>query len=547
MPSPRFLTLKSLFAASIGVIVSQVTMASVLQGVGLGGWGFVAAMVIAFGLALTNAMAYTEMALMMPEVTSLSSYAEAAIGNFPAILLVFAGYVTPVLFGVPSELILMNQVLSQALPFATPVYLWPTVLIVAFVVLNILGTDVFARVQTALSCTVLAFLLVTGILALSGFGVSPLPTGPASGLPAMSKDTVVLGLVALAFWAFVGSEFVTPLVAEAKNPDRDLPRAVFGGLALIFIAYVCFAIGSAFYVGRATLAQSAAPHLEFAIGVYGPRARIWFSILAVLASASLLNTVLAAVPRMIWGMANNGQVFPVFKYVHPRFKTPVIAILFVGSLPLIGLAWSHGDAASILPLIIASSITWLLAYVVAQISLLTLRYRHPRWRRPFRVPLFPLLPVLAILGMIYVCVNASPTPEMRPQIAQYTGVVLIVFSVVGALWVKLKMRRGLFDPVTPGGGVIACPRRRLTFSRICSPASSRATRIGTRKAAHSSMPGRRTTYMVRPRTGCAVGPEVFPCTRQALRERSSPASMTSSTSIYAWATRAECAGMRRPQ
>jgi hypothetical protein len=56
------------------------------------------------------------MALMMPEVTSLSSYAEAAVGNFPAILLVFAGYVTPALFGVPGELILMNQELSQALP-----------------------------------------------------------------------------------------------------------------------------------------------------------------------------------------------------------------------------------------------------------------------------------------------------------------------------------------------------------------------------------------------------------------------------------------------
>jgi amino acid transporter len=449
MASPKILTLRSLFAASIGVIVSQVTMVSVLQGIGIGGWGFVVAMLIAFGLALTNAMAYTEMALMMPEVTSLSSYAEAAVGNFPAILLVFAGYVTPALFGVPGELILMNQVLSQALPFATPVYFWPSLLIMLFVVLNILGTDVFARVQTALSCTVLVFVLATGVLALAGWGASPLPAGQGTGWPALSKDTVTLGLVALAFWAFVGSEFVTPLVAEAKNPDRDLPRAVFGGLAVIFVAYVCFAVGSAFYVDRNTLAQSPAPHLDLAVAVYGAKARIWFSILAVLASASLLNTVLAAVPRMIFGMANNGQVFPVFKYVHPRFKTPVIAIVFVGALPLVGLVWSRGDAGAILPLIVASSVTWLLAYMVAQVSVLVLRYRHPRWRRPFRVPLFPALPLIALVGMAYVCVNASPTPEMKPQIAQYTGVVLILFSAVGALWVKLIMKKGLFEPVTP--------------------------------------------------------------------------------------------------
>jgi amino acid transporter len=445
----KILTVGALFSASIGVIVSQVTMVSVLQGMGIGGAGFILAMVLAFALALTNAMAYTEMCLMMPQATSLSSYAEAAIGNFPAILLVFAGYVTPVLFGVPSELILMNQVLSQALPFATPVYLWPAVLIVVFIVLNILGTDVFARVQTALSCIVLAFLLLTGLLALARWGAVPPAGASSTGWPALSKDTITLGLVALAFWAFMGSEFVTPLVAEAKNPNRDLPRAMLGGLAVIFVAYLCFGLGSAFYIDRTTLAEGAAPHLDLAVAIYGSSARTWFSILAVLASASLLNTVLAAVPRMILGMANNGQVFPVFKYIHPRFQTPVVAILFVGALPMLGLAWSRGDVSSILPLVIAASIAWLLAYMVAQISLLVLRYRHPGWARPFRVPLVPWLPLAAIGGMAYVCLNASPTPEMKPKIIEYTAVVLVLFSAVGALWVKMVMKKGLFEPVTP--------------------------------------------------------------------------------------------------
>lgn len=448
-PNRKILRFGALFSASIGVIVSQVTMVSVLQGIGLGGFGFVLAMVLAFALALCNAMAYTEMALMMPEVTSLSSYAEAAVGSFPAILMVFAGYVTPALFGVPGELILMNQVLSQALPFSTPVYVWPSVLVVLFVILNILGTDVFARVQTGLSCIVLAFLVITGVLALAGLGAAPLAAGDSAVWSGLSKDTITLGLIALAFWAFVGSEFVTPLVAEAKNPNRDLPRAVLGGLAVIFLAYCCFALGSVFFVDRATLGRSAAPHLDLAMAVYGPHARIWFSILAVLASASLLNTVLAAVPRMILGMADNGQVFPIFKYRHPRFKTPVIAILFVGALPLLGLAWSRGDAGAILPLIIASSIAWLLAYIVAQVSLLVLRYRHPDWARPFRVPFFPLLPAAAIGGMAFVCLNASPTPEMQPQIVEYTGVVLILFCVVGAVWVKFVMKKRLFEPVAP--------------------------------------------------------------------------------------------------
>jgi amino acid transporter len=224
---------------------------------------------------------------------------------------------------------------------------------------------------------------------------------------------------------------------------------MIGGLVLMLVAYLCFGVGSVFFVSRSMLAGAPAPHLDFAVAVYGSRAKVWFSILAVLASASLLNTVLAAVPRMIHGMAVNGQVFPIFKYMHPTRNTPVVAILFVGALPLAGLAWSGGDANSILPLIIAASITWLLAYIVAQISLMVLRYRHPRWPRPFRVPLFPLLPLATIAGMIYVCLNAAPTPAMKPQIAEYTGVVLILFSVVGAVWVKFVMKKGLFEPVTP--------------------------------------------------------------------------------------------------
>jgi hypothetical protein len=57
--------------------------------------------------------------------------------------------------------------------------------------------------------------------------------------------------------------------------------------------------------------------------------------------------------------------------------------------------------------------------------------------------------VAAIAAMIYVCVNAAPTPEMRPQIAEYTGVVLALFSVVGSGWVRGVMKKRLFEPTIP--------------------------------------------------------------------------------------------------
>jgi amino acid transporter len=443
------LGLGALFSVSIGVIVAQIGMISLTQGIGIGGWGFIVALIIAFAIAVANAMAYAEMALMMPSAGSLSSYAEAAIGNFPAILLVFAGYVVPAMFGLPAELILANQILTHSVPLSLPAHAWPIAIIAVFAVLNILGTDVFARVQTVLSFIVLTFLALTGLVALSGHAYAPLAGGASTALASMSRGTVILGVVALAFWVFVGSEFVTPLVPEARNANRDLPRAMIGGLVVIFVAQLLFAVGSVFVIPRERLVDAATPHLDYAVAAFGPSARIWFAALALVASASLINTVLAAVPRMLAGMAENGQVVSVLKHTHSRFGTPVIAILFVASLPLIGLVWSGGDVNAILPLMIASSVSWLFAYIMAQISLMVLRRRHPELNRPFKVPGYPFVPLFAIAGMVYVVINSSPTPQMQPQIVKYTGIVLGIFAVLSFLWVKLVMKRGLFEPTAP--------------------------------------------------------------------------------------------------
>lgn len=445
-PGQGRLGVSALFAASIGVIVAQLGMVTLMQGIGIAGWGFVVAMLIAFGIAVTNAMAYAEMALMMPKARSLSSYSEAAVGNFPAILLVFAGYVTPAIFGLPVELILLNEILREAIPLQVPALFWPVVLIVIFAVLSILGADVFAKVQTALSFAVCTFLVVTGLVAVTGHAAAPMA---GAGWPQLGQSTMVLGVVALAFWVFVGSEFVTPLVADARNARRDLPRAMIGSLVVIFVAQLLFAIGAGAVIPRDKLLSSPIPHLDYALAVFGPSAKVGIAVLALLASASLLNSVLAAVPRMLQGMAENGQVFPIFKPLHSRFGTPVAAIIFVACLPLLGLAWSKGDPKAILPLTVAASVAWILAYVVAQTSLMVLRIRHPLATRPFRAPFFPVLPLAAIAGMLFVVSESSPAPELTLTVVRYTGIVLGVFSVIGAFWVKLVMKRGLFEPVWP--------------------------------------------------------------------------------------------------
>jgi amino acid transporter len=448
-PTRAGLGLGTLLATSIGVIVGQVGTVSLLQGVGLGGWGFIGALAVAFALASLNAMAYAEMALLMPQAGSLSRYTEAALGHFPAILLVFAGYVAPCIFGLPAELLLLDGVVRQALPFVVPPYAVPVALVVLLAALNILGTDLFAKVQGPLSFTALGLLAVTaGVAWWSPHGVVvPLPAGAAPlGWQAFGRDTVFLGMIALAFWVFVGSEFVTPLTREARDPQRDLPRAMLGGLALIFGTQLAFALGTVWFVPRERLASSATPHVDYLAAVFGPAAQGWYAVFAVIASASLVNALFAAVPRMLGDMALRGQVFPCFGRRHQRHGTPVVAVLFVATLPLVGMAWSGGDAHAIMPLAVAAAVAYLLAYATAQLSLIVLRHRHPRAPRPYRMPGYPLTPTLAIAGMFYVMLHSAPTPAMAPQILRYTLVVLGLFAAVGACWVRFVMKKRLFEP-----------------------------------------------------------------------------------------------------
>ncbi len=429
-----------LFSVAIGVIVAQSTIVSLLQAVGIAGWGFVGALAVGYVLMLCNSATYAELALMMPRATGIGTYVAAGLGPLPAIFAVFAGYVVPALFGPAAELLLVDAVLGQVLPGTLPAFGWAALLLAVLVVLNLRGTDVFARVQTALTFTMLVFLLLTGLVAFTGGGA-----GPTAGFGAMGENVTVFGVVALVMYSLIGTEFVTPLTGMARDPARNVPRAMFVGLTVVALVNLLFCLGAAWVVGRPKLAESPLPHLDLVNAVFGGGFRLVFAAIAITATASLLNTVLAAVPRMLMEMAHAGEAFPVFKRVN-RHGAPWVATLFVAALPLIGLAWSGGDVARILPLLVAAAGAWLVSYMVAHGSLLVLRRRAPNAPRPWRVPFAPLPQALAVLGMGYVIANAAPAPELeRPVFLALAGVLGLV-AVIGAAWVAIVMRRPAFAP-----------------------------------------------------------------------------------------------------
>ncbi|THG77113.1 APC family permease [Pseudomonas sp. A-1] len=451
-PLKRSLGFATMIAICIGVVVVQGSMVSALQGVGFGGAGFLAAAVVAFILAQCNAMTFAELSLMFPRSEgTLGSYTEAALGNFPAIVAVYAGYVVVAMFGLSAELLLVDAVIGQLFPGMVPEMLVPLGILIVLAVLNFFGTDVFASLQNVFTFGMVVALLLVGLTAVTG-SANPAPAELA-GAVQWNWDGILdgsfLSLVALAMWLLVGVEFICPLIREVRNPERNVPRAMMLSLCLILGIFLLFIWGASRYLSVETLTTSPLPYLDYVDAVFGKAGLIVATVMAVTATCSTVNTVLAGVPRMLHGMAVNGQSFPQLKRLHPRYGTPWVALVFM--VTIIALPFLLMGIDSIITLLIAASTSWLLAYIIAHIDVIVLRRRQPQLPRPFRTPFYPLPQLLGIAGMAYVALNNSPSPEMTQTVYMLTGVVLLIISVIAALWVKLVMKRDLFQPEMPKG------------------------------------------------------------------------------------------------
>ncbi|WP_425640737.1 APC family permease [Marinomonas gallaica] len=435
----------SMMGICIGLVIAQGGMISGLQGIGIGGTTFVAALFAAFLIAQFNAMSFAELSLMFPEQGTLATYTQKAIGHFPAIVAVFSGYVIVATLAVPVELFLVDAMLSQLFPGGYIEKSAPLIILLILTVTNLVGADVFSKVQNLLAFALISALVILGLAAVTGASEPhPVLTGsPVDWGMGGVMDGSFIGLIALAMWLMVGVEFICPMVNEVKNPEKNIPRAMHWSLVLILVVFLLFIYGASLYMNTEALTTSPIPYLDYAQAVFGNSGLLIATIIGLTAACSSVNTLLAAIPRMLHGMAMQKQVFPQLK-AENRYNTPWVGIIMLAVFMAIPYLVFSIDYLIIL--VIAATTSWLLAYIVTHINVMVLRRRYPNFVRPYKTPFYPLPQIIGIIAMVYVALNNSPSPDMINTVFSITGSMLLVVSIIAALWVKLYMKRGLFTP-----------------------------------------------------------------------------------------------------
>ncbi|OPY80932.1 MAG: putative amino acid permease YhdG [Syntrophorhabdus sp. PtaU1.Bin058] len=434
----------SLFAVSIGIVVASTTLVSLGQGMGIGGYAFIVSMVIAFILMMFQAFTFSELAIMLPKAGSISAYTEVAMGHFPAIISTIAGYIIVQLLAAPAELsvaaIVVDKVFFPDIDIS-PLYS-ASMMLCLFMTFNLLGVDVFANFQMIFTGVMIFTIAFIGIGGLVGPGVA----GLSNVTPAMGFGDI-FALAALGIWLFIGTEFICPLAEEAKHPQRDIPLAMIFGLIVILLLKILYGVASFRYMPLDKLAASPIPHVEVAKAIFGKAGMVWVGLASFCATASTVNTLLAAVPRMLYGMAHMGQVPKVFAWIHPKFKTPWVGIILLACGMFVQILTGISTTETIVVFIVASAFSWLLAYIIAHLDLIILRFRYKDLPRPWKTPGYPVPQVLGILGTIYIMLNIFPDPVVKARIYKYALCFIAGAAVYALLWCWLKMKKGLFKPV----------------------------------------------------------------------------------------------------
>jgi amino acid transporter len=431
-------------ATAIGLIIASSVLLTATTGFGAAGWVFAIAILLAYIIMLCQSSSFAEAAGILPTSGSVYDYVLAGMGRFFAIVGTFAAYIIVHVFAGTAEVASVGafaQVNFDALANvpATSTWLIGAAVVIFFMIVNMLGVNVFGKIET----------VMTGImwLTLVIFGVLGILRGAQSGITGFFGDsavgtdlTAVLTMSGLALFLFVGVEYVTPLAPELRDANRNIPRAMYLGITLVAIAMFLYGAAIARTVPNkeiapgVTLFDTPLPIPEFATAVLGSFGKLWLGSAVFLAGCSTINTLLAGIPRVLYGMAKDGTMPSIFGYLHPRFKTPWVGIIASALIPIIGAAVIQGSVDKIIAYVLAAVCAWLFSYVLVNISVVILRLTRGDLERPYKAPLFPIPQIIATIGAALSIYYITPPYLQSSDIYIPFLVMLAIGAVFALVW-----------------------------------------------------------------------------------------------------------------
>lgn len=442
------LGLGSAISVCVGLIVATTCLLSLGLGTGLAGRGFIIAMAIVVGLNILLALSFNELHGLMPEVEGgLGQYTLAGLGPVPSIVSNLSAYVITNILAGSVEMAMCGIVLQNTFFPQIPAVIISLFVLAFLVVVNYFGVDIFAKFQNIVVVLLIGSLVLMGIISAFKLGTGAVVEASAQTAPVVTGFSGIISLLALAFWMFIGIEFVIPISKNLKNPKRDVPLAMILGVLLLFVVQTLLSTGMFNYVTLKELSSSDMPHMVFAENLLGKAGAKWMGIITILAGVSTINTVLGSVTRILSGMADAQMMPGFFNKKNPK-GTPIAGLVFMSGIIAVILITGFATSSGLTNLLLAASCFWLTSYIMVNITVLVLRKRYPKAPgRNNKLTLLGIPQILCIAGDIFMIWNIAEG-EARIFIYKIFFVLLVILFGFALIWVKVIKKAPAFKSAT---------------------------------------------------------------------------------------------------
>ncbi|WP_438485410.1 amino acid permease [Streptomyces sp. S186] len=430
----RSMGLFQLICFGVGAIVGTGIFVGLSDTVAQSGPAVVVSFVLAAVTCVFTAFSFAELGGAIPVSGSSYSYAYATLGERTAFLV---GWCLLLEYGVSVSAVAvgwgqyLNQLLGSLTGWQLPaalanppgeggvVNLPAVVVVVLAAVLLVRGVRESARATAAMAVLKLAVLVLFCVIGFGAFRSGNLSPFAPEGLAGITSGASV------AFFSYIGFDSITTAGEEARNPRRDVPVAILVCIGVVTVLYCLVALAA---IGALSADQVAGRPAALSLIVD----RVTHSAIggtviafgAVVAIASVVLAVLYGQTRILMSMARDGLVPGVFARVSPRTATPVANTWIVAAV--------FAVPAAVVPLDMVmnlSSVGTLAVMAVVNVSVLVLRRTRPALPRRFRVPLFPLSPLLGVAFCGYLVYGTGPATWL--QFAGFLAVGLVLYAVYG--------------------------------------------------------------------------------------------------------------------
>ncbi|HEY5492359.1 MAG TPA: amino acid permease, partial [Gemmatimonadaceae bacterium] len=351
--------------------------------------------------ALCGALTLAEVASALPQTGGIYVFVRDGWGRLPAFLLGWGQLVMIRAASLGAIAITFSEYLHRVIGIdpVAPEHVMQVRIGAALAILltgtfNILGVRLGSAVT---NLTVVAKYGGLLFIILVAFAIGFPRTGGyfTPAMPSGSITTTAFGLALVStLWAFDGWADLSYAAGEVKDPQRTLPRALIGGTLMVIVIYLLANVAYLAVMPIEEIRTSKLVAADVAQRLIGPGGVVFVAVTVMLSTFGTLNASLFTTPRIFFAMADDKLFFPAVARVHPRYETPWVAIALTAGLgALFVLTRSFEQLAD------AFVTAFLPFYALAVAAIFRLRGRA-EYRPSFRVPLYPVVPLLFVVSVI---------------------------------------------------------------------------------------------------------------------------------------------------